>query len=77
MFKGLVEQTVLNLGLEIVDSQIAKVQQLLNTLMSRHGVILVGGSGGGKSTLHQILATTLSDPDVSHFKFVVRPNTWH
>jgi ABC-type polar amino acid transport system ATPase subunit len=40
-------------------SQIEKVKQLYNQLMVRHGVMLVGPTGGGKTTARGILQRAL------------------
>ena len=52
-----------------------QVIQLYETLIVRHGVMLVGPTGGGKTTVYQILAKTLGKLFVnnvagSHFKSV-------
>ena len=41
------------------NSQVAKVIQLYNTLLVRHGVMLVGPTGSGKTTARQILRKAL------------------
>ncbi|KAI9002652.1 dynein heavy chain and region D6 of dynein motor-domain-containing protein [Gaertneriomyces semiglobifer] len=42
-------------GLEIVESFVTRVCQLYETNKIRHGVMLVGPTGGGKTTCYQIL----------------------
>ncbi|KNC55366.1 dynein heavy chain [Thecamonas trahens ATCC 50062] len=56
-----VESAALARGLEIVDKQIVKVRQLWETLCVRHGVMVVGKSGGGKSVAVNVLADALDD----------------
>ena len=54
-----------------------QVIQLFETLVVRHGVMLVGPTGGGKTTVHQILAKTLTmlhrqrDKSSPHYKRVM------
>jgi len=46
-------------GLQVVPAQSNKVIQLYETMVVRHGVMLVGPTGGGKTTCYRILADTL------------------
>ena len=46
-------------SLEIVDSFIVRIIQLYETMKIRHGVMLVGPTGGGKTTNYEILRDTL------------------
>ena len=46
-------------GLQPWASQIEKVKQLHNQLLVRHGIMLVGPTGGGKSTTRSILQRAL------------------
>ncbi|GCC25591.1 hypothetical protein chiPu_0004002 [Chiloscyllium punctatum] len=50
---------MLNRGLQPVSTMIVKVIQLYETMIVRHGVMLVGPSGSGKTTVYQVLADTL------------------
>ncbi|XP_077201567.1 dynein axonemal heavy chain 6 isoform X2 [Paroedura picta] len=60
---GVLESTILdvmlNKGLQPESSMVNKVIQLYETMLVRHGVMLVGPTGGGKTTVYQILADTL------------------
>ncbi|CAF0752073.1 unnamed protein product [Brachionus calyciflorus] len=49
------------LGLQPDESQVKKVIQFYETMLVRHGVMLVGPTGGGKTTVYKILADTLAD----------------
>lgn len=51
--------TILSKGLQTEATMIRKVIQLYETMLVRHGVMLVGPTGGGKTTVYQILADTL------------------
>ncbi|XP_059155726.1 dynein axonemal heavy chain 6-like isoform X2 [Physella acuta] len=51
----------LSKGLQVVENQIIKVIQLYETMIVRHGVMLVGPTGGGKTTIYKILAQTLEN----------------
>lgn len=46
-------------SIQYSNSQVSKVIQLYNTLLVRHGVMLVGPTGSGKTTARQILRKTL------------------
>ena len=48
-------------NLQKPDSFILKIIQLLETMMVRHGVMTVGETGTGKSTLTRVLAAALTD----------------
>ncbi|RUS78130.1 hypothetical protein EGW08_014103, partial [Elysia chlorotica] len=50
-----------NMKLQLVEPQIQKVIQLYETMIVRHGVMLVGPTGGGKTTILRILEKTLSN----------------
>ncbi|XP_071942686.1 dynein axonemal heavy chain 6-like [Antedon mediterranea] len=54
-------QTLLNKGLQDEDCIIKKVIQLYETMIVRHGVMLVGPTGGGKTTVYEVLAKTIVD----------------
>ena len=50
-----VQQTMKNRNLEVVDAFVSRVCQLSETMRIRHGVMLVGPTGGGKTTCYEIL----------------------
>ena len=41
--------------LQVVPSQVVKVIQLYETMLVRHGVMLVGPTGSGKTTIYQVI----------------------
>lgn len=48
-------------GLQTDESQIRKVIQFYETMLIRHGVMLVGPTLGGKTTVYKILADSLTE----------------
>ncbi|XP_070598423.1 dynein axonemal heavy chain 6 isoform X2 [Erythrolamprus reginae] len=59
VLQSTIEDTILAKGLQLEETMIHKVIQLYETMLVRHGVMLVGPTGGGKTTVYQILADTL------------------
>ncbi|XP_053317654.1 dynein axonemal heavy chain 6 [Spea bombifrons] len=57
--KSTIIDTMLARGLQPVPSMVHKVIQFFETMIVRHGVMLVGPTGGGKTTVYQILAEAL------------------
>ena len=55
-----VKQSLVEMGLEKWPDQIQKVIQLNEQLAVRHGVMLVGPSGGGKTTVRMVLQKALT-----------------
>lgn len=53
-FKEEIEDVILKRGLQIVPAQIMKIIQLYETMEVRHGVMLVGPTGAGKTTAYQV-----------------------
>ena len=64
-------------GFQIQESLIKKIIQLHETMIVRHGVMLVGPTGGGKTTCYRILKETLAkmkEIEVSPYYQKVRTN---
>jgi dynein heavy chain len=62
--------TVESKGLILHKPWLAKVQQLYDTYLVRHGIMLVGPAGGGKSTIIGTLANALSKVKGVPFKVI-------
>ncbi|KAI9333548.1 dynein heavy chain and region D6 of dynein motor-domain-containing protein [Obelidium mucronatum] len=65
-------------SLEVVDSFITRICQLYETMRIRHGVMLVGPTGGGKTTCYEILReanTRLKDRYPANVNFE-KVKTW-
>ncbi|XP_063073303.1 dynein axonemal heavy chain 6 [Engraulis encrasicolus] len=60
VLKSTVEWSLCQRGLQPVPAMIAKVIQLYETMLVRHGVMLVGPTGGGKTTVYTSLADALA-----------------
>ncbi|XP_040273964.1 dynein heavy chain 6, axonemal [Bufo bufo] len=60
---GTLQSTIIKVmlarGLQPVSTMVHKVIQFFETMIVRHGVMLVGPTGGGKTTVYQILADAL------------------
>lgn len=48
-------------------SQVQKCHELYNTLLVRHGVIMLGPTGGGKSSVVRLLRTALNKCYVDYY----------
>ncbi len=64
-----IQKAMVEKHLEVTSSQTKKVIQLYETMVVRHGVMLVGPTGGGKTTVYEVLQralTSLSEAGISH-----------
>ncbi|ESL11724.1 dynein heavy chain [Trypanosoma rangeli SC58] len=66
-------ESVKELKLQLVDSQVQKILQLYEALKQRMGVVLVGPGGSGKSTLLRVLRRALQRLGVSVPMYVMNP----
>ena len=71
IFKEAMTATYKQLNLQVIDNQLDKAMQLFHTLRAYSGVILIGGPGGGKTTLHYALSKMLSNPETNRHGFCV------
>jgi dynein heavy chain len=55
-----IKEVMLSKGLEIVDAFVRRICQLYDTMKIRHGVMLVGPTGGGKTTCYEVLQEACS-----------------
>lgn len=58
-FLQVIQECTAKRDLQVIPTQSAKVIQFYETMVVRHGVMLVGPTGGGKTTCYDILADTL------------------
>ncbi|KAJ3415371.1 Dynein heavy chain 6, axonemal, partial [Chytridiales sp. JEL 0842] len=73
-----VKEVLAERNLEIVDSLIGRIGQLYETMRIRHGVMLVGPTGGGKTTCYEVLRdanTRIKERDPSNQDFQ-KIKTW-
>jgi dynein heavy chain len=56
-----IEKAIVARDLQLEKCQVKKVIQLLETMMVRHGLMLVGPTGGGKTTTYEVLKDTLTN----------------
>ncbi|KAG5457288.1 MAG: dynein heavy chain, N-terminal region 2-domain-containing protein, partial [Olpidium bornovanus] len=55
-----VQATLTGKGLQVVPPYVDRIIQLYDTMKVRHGVMLVGPTGGGKTTAYEILSESLT-----------------
>ncbi|KAI8853504.1 dynein heavy chain, N-terminal region 2-domain-containing protein [Chytridium lagenaria] len=65
-FKNALLDEIKMANLQVVESIIIKVIQLHETKQSRHGVMVVGNTGSGKSTVWKLLQSTLTHLSKTH-----------
>lgn len=71
-----IKEVMIERHLEVVDSFVTRICQLYETNKIRHGVMLVGPTGGGKTTCYQVLqeaCTSLRDRGDENFQAI---KTW-
>ena len=62
-----------DMGLILHDDWCAKVIQLYETKLVRHGIMVVGPAGAGKSSCYEALLRTLSEVERAHKEFRMNP----
>lgn len=73
---GAVKDVMLGLQMEIVDSFVSRICQLAETMRIRHGVMLVGPSGGGKTSCYQILQNAMKNLNAKGNRDFDKVRTW-
>ena len=49
-----VRATMKDMDLVVVEAEVKKILELYNAMTIRHGVTLIGPTGSGKSTIHEV-----------------------
>ena len=60
IFRTTIENSIKKKNLQPKECVILKVIQFMETMQVRHGVMLVGPTGGGKTSTYEVLADTLT-----------------
>eukprot|EP00702_Spironucleus_salmonicida_P008256 EST49547.1 Dynein heavy chain [Spironucleus salmonicida] len=71
--KAAAQNALSALSMEVIPDQVLKVQQFYDTLGSRHSVMMVGPTGGGKSVIRQAYARANSEMGIKTFYQIVNP----
>jgi hypothetical protein len=67
------EKVALEKGLQLHVSWLNKCIQLYETYLVRHGIMLVGPTGGGKSAIEECLAGALTELGTKHVIWRMNP----
>ncbi|VDP28696.1 unnamed protein product [Schistosoma curassoni] len=67
LFLEEIETVLQDMNLQIITEQVLKIIQFYETLIVRHGVMLVGPTGGGKTTIYRVLAKVLNNLHIAEF----------
>ena len=67
------EKVVLEKGLQMHRTWLDKCIQLYETYLVRHGIMLVGPTGGGKSAIEECLAGALTELGTKHVIWRINP----
>ena len=67
------EKVALEKGLQLHATWLNKCIQLYETYLVRHGIMLVGPSGGGKSSIEECLAGALTELGTKHVIWRMNP----
>jgi dynein heavy chain len=57
---GAIKEAVIEMKLQVIDNFLTKCIQLYETTTVRHGLMLVGPTGGGKTSCYRVLARALT-----------------
>ena len=72
-FNDAVEQAMTEAGMQLLDIQLDKVIQLYETLFTRHTTMIVGPTGGGKTTALATLLRAQVITGMPSKQFVINP----